>query len=140
MLRSIVMRMLLCVALILNGSGYAFAATQMELQHLVMASEIAGAPAADPATPCHESAAVSPADVTPHHATTVDCVAEKAHTPEQGCCQPSQCSCDCLQHATSAVRHALPSAYIPREARVVSAQAARHASPLLPNLFRPPIG
>lgn len=132
--------MLLCVALILNGSGYAFAATQMELQHFAMATKTATAPVVDPAPPCHEAAATAKADLAPSHAASDDCVAAQVHTPEQGCCQPSQCSCDCLQHATSAVRHVVPSAHIPRETRIVSVQPARHVSPLLPNLFRPPIG
>lgn len=140
MLRSIFLRMLLCVALILNGSGYAFAATQMELQHVAMAAET-DASAMDSAPPCHEPPASATPSPTSHHAAADDCVtAEPPHAQEQGCCQPSQCSCDCLQHATSAVRHAAPAAHLPHETRVVPVQPARHASPLLANLFRPPIG
>ena len=139
MLRSIVLRMLLCVALILNGSGYAFAATQMELQHLAMATEAVDR-LTEPAAPCHGSATVAAAQAGPHHATSDDCMAAQPHKQAEGCCQPSQCSCDCLQHATSAVRHAAPAAHLPHESRIVSVQPARHVSPLLPNLFRPPIG
>jgi hypothetical protein len=139
MLRSIFLRMLLCIALVLNGSGYAFAATQMELQHLSMATETAGR-SVEPAPPCHESVVVAEADLGSHHAASDDCMAAQPHKQTEGCCQPSQCSCDCLQHATSAVRHTAPAAHLPHESRIVSVQPARHVSPLLPNLFRPPIG
>lgn len=131
-LRALVLRLLLCLTLVLNGSGYAVAATQMALAHgnasLSMHRE---------AMPCGHTA-----DVQASGAATdiASCTAHGAPPAPADCCQSPQCSCDCLQHASVATPMAVVIAGAPSHTGIAREMHADHVPPLLPNLFRPPIG
>lgn len=132
---AITLRLLLIVALVLNGIGSAVAGAQM-----------VGAEAA---------AAVGAHD---HHAMTVahgehdGCHEVASLAAEEGspapaghgqhgtdCCQSGLCACHCAQQAqVSHVSPMLASAQV-AQASDVRAMSSAHESPRLPHLIRPPI-
>ncbi|MDI9239809.1 CopL family metal-binding regulatory protein [Lysobacter sp. LF1] len=130
-LRALVLRLLLCLTLVLNGSGYAIAATQMALAH-GMSSSMHHA-----AQPCHGSGQIP---ATGESVDVAGCTAHSA-TPAApaDCCESPSCSCDCLQHASAATSMAVVVAGVPMHAGIAREMHAAHVPPLLPNLFRPPI-
>jgi len=135
-MRRIVFRLLLCLMLVLNGTGYAVAATQMHVTHMAMAL---AAHEAESVPPCHEAAAQEMASESVRsHGHDMAGTADSKTPP---CCQSSQCSCDyCLQHATAAVAveanvgDALPGGTIAQP------RVAHRIAPPLPDPLRPPIG
>lgn len=142
-LRAFLLRALLCLSLVLNGSGYAVASTQMQLMH-VAAAQASLAAAAQKAPPCHEqlhegSTAPSThlmADTASSAAACDDSHGSKA-APD--CCQSSQCACDCLQYATATLANvpALPA--LIEHAAELGALSPSHVAPALANPIRPPI-
>lgn len=153
---SVLLRVVLSLVLILNGSGYAVAATGMELAHLSRAMDgtaAAGAHAHDGAAmashsgdrmPCHEAPAVASAP----HAEHSPPVAHDAHgsghgdTQAQGpdCCTTTHCGCACLQHLTATVPVFPMGPALVVHLASHRTMASAHAAPLLPHLIRPPIG
>ena len=112
------LRILLCLALLANGTGAAFANTRM-------ASE---AVAGQGAVPCHEMA-------TMHDAPPV--APPDSH---EDCCPPGACLCSCVANA-SAIAISCVVASTPRPAVLLAVpHDASRASPLLAHLIRPPIG
>ncbi|MUV14789.1 CopL family metal-binding regulatory protein [Noviluteimonas gilva] len=112
------LRILLCLSLLANGTATAFANARMVSEGV----------AQQVAAPCHEMAATHDAPPAAPPASHDDC------------CPPGACLCSCLANAT-----ALPANHViaapPRNA-VLSFESRKpsHASPLLANLIRPPIG
>jgi hypothetical protein len=122
----ILLRLLLCLCLVVNTTGGAWAASGMTMPAPVQASS----------APCHDAAmagmvgmADEHAPVTPHHA---------AGQKHDSCCKSG--SCDCLQHCS--VTLALP-ASIPLPAIRASqpgwALHDRHGDPAPYRPIRPPI-
>jgi hypothetical protein len=129
----LVLRLLLCLSLILNGSGYVVAATQMDLAHWAMAAARAEAEAARP--PCHGSNGTTDMSMPSHEGATKKQAAP--HASE--CCTSALCTCDCLHHATAAIAVAAVLAGMPPASHPAS---SRETSPLAPPfhaLLRPPI-
>lgn len=142
-LAAIALRLLLCLGLILNGSGYAFAATQKQLTHVAMAQTHAShhaAAAADgmSASPCHsqDEAGAMAADHASHQASHQD---PGKHGQAPDCCQSSQCVCDCLQHASLAIVGLPAPPSLAARAPSLHPLRAGHAAPTLANPIRPPI-
>lgn len=144
---ALLLRALLSLVLILNGSGSAMAATGMELGHLsghAPAGETAMAHA-EPEPPCHESGTSPMA-----HAGPVNPVATEAPpiahgtpggaAPEPDCCTASHCGGACLQHLTATVPVVSTGPVLVVRAASPRATAGAHAAPPLPNPIRPPIG
>lgn len=142
-LRAFLLRALLCLSLVLNGSGYAVASTQMQLMH-VAATQAALAAAAPAAPPCHEQlhegSAVPSMHVMADMASSTAC--DDGHGSQAGpdCCQSSQCACDCLQYATATLADvpALPA--VIEHAAEIGPLSPSHVAPALANPIRPPIG
>src|SRR5688572_15872694 len=99
-LPAFLLRLLLCMTLALNGSGYAVAATQMQLTHMTAAEQehrLATEVAHDAPAPCHSQV---PADKEAAPAMSHDAVqsgSPASHGSPDDC--QMLCSCDCLQHA-----------------------------------------
>lgn len=131
------LRVLLCIGLVLNGSGFVVAATQMQMAHLTSAVAMpAHAKAGDENAMqgCHDLTAPA------QEATVVDeGSATSLHDQAPDCCQSSQCACDCLQHVSAAIAVQVPDSLIIR-APSLRPMSTGHASPVLPHLIRPPIG
>lgn len=138
---SIFLRLFLCIGLVLNGSGVAVAATQMQLGHPHLEHQ-ATMPVAAVSEPCHEMAGMEALATQQLPAAGNDgtrAPATLAGSPAD-CCDSSGCDCSCAQHVQVATTH--PSA--PSATAVSSTAASRmttgHTSPALPHLIRPPIG
>lgn len=129
-LRLVALRLLMCLALILNGSGSVMAATQMGLSHGI-------ASALHVSAPCHEIAKVRTQEAPA--AVSDDCTASASKPAMPDCCDASRCSCDCLQHASATLPRVVVLPGTPARLDIAPAMHAGHVSPLLPNLLRPPI-
>src|SRR5688500_5459896 len=99
-LAATLLRVLLSVVLIFNGSGYAYAATQMPMSATAASSgandrDIRGHDAVvNEASPCHEAMGGEKADPAP----PADGLAGHADHDAANCCQSDQCDCVCGQH------------------------------------------
>ena len=150
---SILLRLLLCVGLILNGSAYAVASTQMQLTHMTAAIEAA----AMPQTPCHDRMAMAGMDhsgmdhagmshagmaheqmaMPAEHAQHDHGQAPNAADPD--CCKSQTCNCSCLQPApATAIAFALGGAHI-GHSPIARPMPVDHDAPALPYPIRPPI-
>jgi hypothetical protein len=141
---------MLCIGLIVNGSGYALASAGMPMSmakvglgnHAPGASNTSGsAKGAQP--PCHEPAAGTESVADTNQINPRSHASDPSAAADQGapdCCKSGNCRCACV--------HQLPvfvAADWVRDAVVVHVDNARsmrstHASPTLPHLIRPPIG
>lgn len=127
--RFVLLRLLLCLALICNGAASAMASARMAMpataqEHMALPS--------DP--PCHEMAAMD-------HATD----ATPAKTPQDGhpapdCCQSGTCQCACVHAAQVALPSTLALGFVTGGPRIAQPMRAGHSEPALPHLIRPPIG
>lgn len=142
---ALLLRLLLCVILILNGSGAAFAATGMELAHRAGAgahgavasthTNMADEASTGEQRPCHGSAPgpdPEPTQPASKHAVSDD-------RPADGDCCPSS-HCACLQHLTATMPQ-----FVIRPAVIAKAASDRaisraHTAPPILHLIRPPIG
>ena len=133
----VLFRVLIALSLVLNGTGSAFASTQMLLAadgqvDQAMPSAATGhmghaGHATSP--PCHdEQAPRSPADDG------------QEKNPHADCCQSGACSCPCAAHASAALVGVAPATACLAHAVDVRPMALGHPTPALPHLIRPPIG
>lgn len=141
---SLLLRVLLSLSLVLNGSGYAMASTHMQMGHHESAATTPQqahdtVAAADPAChPQHHDSASEPA--TQASDTTPDIAPMKSEPPQPDCCKSGACHCACVQQAQAAIpMYSEGNAGMGR-ADVVFALQAGHAAPVLRHLIRPPIG
>jgi hypothetical protein len=132
---SILLRVLLCVALVLNGIGTAMASARMLGFATVVSTEAARviAPAQHAHGGCHEHAGAM--------ASHDEAAKPVAHHGKHGadCCEAGLCACHCAQQAQMAfVPPVLASPQVARSASVQALSSA-HLPPRLPPLIRPPI-
>src|SRR5688572_19055413 len=135
-LPAFLLRLLLCVTLVLNGSGYALAATQMQLTHMATAEQEhqpievvheAGAP-------CHsQEPAGKEAGPAMSHDPVQSGSSESQHGSPDDC--QALCSCDCLQHASLAMLSLMPPTSERPNAPSARRIPAGHAAPALANLI-----
>lgn len=133
-----VLRLLLCIALVLNGLGDAVAATRMLLSDTA-GHQARAAAMAEATAPCHPAGSEAP-----HAHDAPDC--HQGHQGQggdaSGCCSASgpACACDCMHTAhfvlppSSAGPVAMPAPPAPMHAAPV------HVPPALRHPIRPPIG
>lgn len=127
----LLMRLLLCLALVANGIAGAQASVRMAYAHATPARMIAAVDDTSDVPPCHR-----------HHETApVAAAHDEAPMPGHGdCCKDGRCDCPCapsLLQAALAMR--LP--VRPGTASVqISPPTSAHRAPRLPHLIRPPIG
>ena len=136
------LRVLLCMTLILNGSGYAVAATQMQLTDMAAAEQphrLATEVARDAPAPCHSQVPVQKeaAPAMSDDAVRSGSIGSQDGSPDD--CH-ALCSCDCLQHASLAMMDLMAPASERLNAPSTRRIPAGHAAPALANLIRPPIG
>jgi len=129
--RTILLRLLLCIALVANGTSAVYASTMMAVG-AGMAATTAFEQHAQP--PCHDMPAMT------HAAIATDHVAPAPPISHDDCCPPGACLCSCVSHAPSIV--AFGAFALPMRPTSAPAAALRvpFASPALPRLIRPPIG
>jgi hypothetical protein len=139
-IRAILLRVLLSVALVLNGATGAAAGVHMPMPHedgQAVAAMAEGSPGSSSAgMPCHQQETGIGGKASPAEADSSP--SESAHsTPD--CCKSSSCNCVCV-HATQAP----PASMFIQAVLVAHSRSGRlllpgHPSPALPHLIRPPI-
>lgn len=126
----LLLRVALCIALILNGSGVAVAATQMHVQHAAVAAEM-GADQGDHAT-CGEHG-------TEQTLSSAESLSTECESSATDCCDSSTCNAACpagflaTLTAMAPVWHPTPDS--PSSRPVIPNAPA----PLLHSHYRPPI-
>jgi len=137
---AVLLRILLSLALVLNGIGSAAASVQMaggmmspESHSLrVVASE-----GGDSSCPEHHAAAVAHgADQVVSHPSP----AKDGHHPSPDCCKASTCRCACVHACASVLVASVHAPVIPSHDLGVIPMVDGRPSPTLPHLIRPPIG
>ena len=138
--RAILLRLLLCVALVFNGAASAMSSVQMIQMHANGQTAVSAPvkPMADTADamPCHHDMQSSQ-----HHGSANDAKPFKAKpAPVPDCCKSSTCACACVTHVAVMLPmialHGIAIAHIGS----VRSMALGHPAPVLPHLIRPPIG
>lgn len=135
---SVLLRLLLCVGLILNGSAYAVASTQMQLSHMTAAIEAA----AMTHTSCHDGISMAGMDHERMSASAEHRGHDRGHAPDASqpdCCKSPTCDCSCLQPApATAIAFAFGGAHI-GHSLIARPMPVDHDAPALPYPIRPPI-
>ena len=139
--RAILLRLLLCVALVFNGAASAMASVQMMLMHAdrheTASTSVAPMASAESEMPCHH-------DGQPAHsqdaadAATATKDKQPGQTPD--CCKSSTCTCACVHQAAAMVPMMPFQGAALLHVGSVRSMALGHATPPLPHLIRPPIG
>jgi hypothetical protein len=141
---SVLLRILLSLSLVFNGSGYAFASG-----HLAM---MAGHASADtqavaasgmPQAPCDEGGAVAAHEAAGDSAGAILSVSGNAHPPGHSspeCCESGSCRCACVHGTVAAMPILADAILVPMDDAAVRRLVSAHAAPALPHLIRPPIG
>jgi len=126
------LRALLCLALLLNGTAYAHAATRVAMGDMAAAAQ-----ADDGVPPCHEGMDMGVMDMEGEDASPSAHHDDDAGLPD--CCKAGNCDGFCAQHAPAVTWLAPldPPRYPTADAPTYHAGA--HASVRLPHRLRPPI-
>lgn len=141
---SLLLRVLLSLSLVLNGSSYAMASTHMQMGHHESAATTPQqktddtVAAADPA--CHQQHAGGSEPATQAPDTTPDIAPVKSAPPQPDCCKSGACPCACVQQAQAAIPMYSLGDSVMGHADLVIALKPGHAAPGLRHLIRPPIG
>lgn len=133
---AVLLRVLLSVALILNGATTAMASVQMTHEFASKAATSVKTTSVE--MPCHQhqQSAVSTADAP----VAPPVLPSNAKHPAPDCCKSSACRCACLHAAPAAVPMMAFTPVMVEHTQSVRPMSLGHAAPALPHLIRPPIG
>ena len=139
--RAILLRLLLCVALVFNGAASAMASVQMMQMHAdgheAASTPVAPMASAESEMPCHH-------DGQPAHSQDAAdaATATKDKQPGQSpdCCKSSTCTCACVHQAAAMVPMLVFHGVVSLHGSSVRPMTLGHPTPALPHLIRPPIG
>ncbi|MUV15421.1 CopL family metal-binding regulatory protein [Lysobacter sp. HX-5-24] len=132
-MRAILLRLLLCIALVANGTSAVYASTLMASgAGMVTTSDVTQS--AD--QPCPDMQSMT------HAAMTADHDAPMSSTPpsHDDCCPPGACLCSCVSHVPTILSVQSFATQSGASPAPVAALRVSFASRALPNLIRPPIG
>ena len=134
--RVVLLRLLLCVALVFNGAASAMASVQMMQLHAQADDAVASAgmqadAMAESTLPCHHG------EQAPEESTAP---AKTKHPATPDCCKSNTCTCACVSPVVAMVPTLAFHDVSMADADDVRAMAPGHATPALPHLIRPPIG
>ena len=144
-LPSLLLRIVLCLSLVLNGSGIAFASGHAGMDGHAMAG--AGSEGQTD-QPCHEDGTPDPAALMSHadHVPVAGGdvpLPDNTHTPghaEKDCCDIGTCRCACMHGTVAAVAMLARVPVAAIRGTAVRPLVPAHPAPALPHLIRPPIG
>jgi hypothetical protein len=140
----LLLRVMLILAFVLNGTTSAMAAAQMSLGHPKQAEAIQHAEASahhqHDMSACHHDGMPSDAIASTAHDHASHSIPAKHHGHSSDCCEGGTCQCVCAHgmHATVPSPVLAMHAYGRKDQS--EARTAGHAAPDLPHLIRPPIG
>ncbi len=125
----LLMRCLLCVALVLNGAGAAAASVRMLDMGI------------GPQGTSGENGNAHDLDCAGHAGESGQSDSPSAHDtrPDPDCCKSASCTCACVHGCATAIATHMGTPVIIIHADVVPAPMAEHPAPALPHLIRPPI-
>lgn len=133
------LRLILSLGLILNGSGYASAAAILHVPRWAPATIVSDTPPVERNAPCPEHGAVTSAHDEGSATSSATQDKDQSEHDKPGCCGSAGCIATCLQHAPTvpvalwiAAVHSIPSVS-------VAWSDAAHASPPIADPIRPPI-
>jgi hypothetical protein len=142
---SLLLRLLLSLGLVLNGSGYAFASG-----HASMVAHAQAAAQPQVQSPCHEGGDAQGPAMPMHGSDAVDVASGgvlsppgEAHPPghaDPDCCDMGTCRCACMHGAVAAVAMLARAPFAAINGTAVRPLVSAHPAPVLPHLIRPPIG
>jgi hypothetical protein len=141
-LPSLLLRVLLGLSLVLNGTGSVLASAHQSLAGLPAAAAAEGhAAPGSPQLPaaCHEGNAEAGGPVPATAAAGANADLHDSG-PGSECCDPGSCRCPCLHGFCAAVSMTAGDPMAPMQQVVRQALATGHDTPALPHLIRPPIG
>lgn len=136
--RAILLRLMLCVALVFNGATSAMASVQMAQMHgqageMHTSASTAMAEAELAMPPCHHDGQAA-------HTGSADIAKPaKGEHPAPDCCKSSTCTCACVSHVAAVVPMAPFLTTAVARAGSVRPMALGHPAPALLHLIRPPI-
>ncbi|MBN8211297.1 MAG: CopL family metal-binding regulatory protein [Xanthomonadales bacterium] len=133
---SILLRVLLSVALVLNSATGAFAATRMQMSHAAPVSSVPAAERAAVEKPCHEASGMS--QVGPTAAT--DPTPDPVKHPSPDCCKSASCTCMCMHGVQAPPVYAFIPTALVNHSQSIRPLLLGHISPALAHPTRPPIG
>lgn len=124
---SLLMRVMLCVVLLINGTSLAAAGTQMHMQHV--SAGLMGATSASPSA--HSDC--------PEHLSTEAPVPTESDLATADCCNDAVCAFVCAAGAASTLPPAMQGLRISSQAMVVRPARTERPEPVLQVRYRPPI-
>ena len=139
--RAILLRLLLCIALVFNGAASAMASVQLMQMHAdgqgTASIPVPTMADAEPAMPCHHDGQASHSQDAAAAATP-----SKDQQPHQtpDCCKSSTCTCACVHQAAAMVPMLVFQGATLLHVGSVRSMTLGHPAPALPHLIRPPIG
>ena len=131
---SILLRVALSVALVLNGATGAFAVIRMQMAHTAPVITADAVDRAIAETPCHEKSGMA------HNSPATDPTPEPSKHPSPDCCKSASCTCMCIQGFQAPPVYAVVPAVLVNHSQSVRPLLLGHTSPALPHPNRPPIG
>ena len=140
---AILLRILLSVALVLNGATGAAAAVRMQMSHedgqaLAIAAVAVESPeSSSDDMPCHQQAIEADSKAS---LAADDSAPPGSKHPTPDCCKSSSCNCVCTHAAQAPLAFVFVHVPLVDHSLSVRALLPGHPSPALPHLIRPPIG
>ena len=142
---STMLRLILALSILLNGSGFAMAATQgsmsaMDMTHV--SQRVAGQRTAQAELGCHRQHMAHTQVVAVATAQLADAgmpPAKAKHAPHD-CCKSGLCDCACAYQAQTSHPALVFDHAMGRNRPLMHVMESGHAAPRLPHLMRPPIG
>jgi len=136
----VLLRVVLCISLLLNGAGAAVAATRMPMVHATTATTATPSRDTTPAY-CHDAPGMG--SLAAQHAIAAsdngtDTATSPHGTPD--CCKASRCDCSCVQHAQVAITAMRMDVSAMGRRAGVRPMTTGHTPPVQAQLIRPPIG
>lgn len=133
---AVLLRVLLSIALILNGATTAMASVQMT--HGFAPKAATPVKTASVEMPCHQHQQAASVAADPSPAAPVS--PPKSKHPAPDCCKSSACRCACMHSAPATMSMMIYTPAVVEHSQSVRPMALGHAAPALPHLIRPPIG
>ncbi len=142
---SILLRLLLAVGLVLNGSGYAVASAHMQMDHASQAGTIStsvvdSSVAAEPDCLEHHLGMGLMSPEAPAAVTASDATSDNSGHPSPDCCETGACRCACVHQCQATIPAIAFQLAVIEKVSIMRPMTSGHESPAVPHLIRPPIG
>lgn len=131
---SVLTRVILSIALVLNGAVGVYAATSMQMSHASAANTAHEVEKVSAVAPCHEASGMS------HLGPAVDPAPKASEHSSVDCCKAASCTCMCVHGVQVPAVDAAMSTMFATHGQSLRPLLLGHSAPALPHPTRPPIG